>query len=123
MAKALEMRKPHEPDSHHPVPVGNTRSSECTLIAQEILSKPAEERKPLKEQEFVELRIDDWADWWQPRFAVTEWRIRWSEADRQFMYTDEQQEHWSSLQSAQNRYESRRRARVEEGFTHSDMDF
>lgn len=93
------------------------------IVLQEILSKPGDEKKPVKEQEFIELRIDDRTDSWKPGFAVTEWRIRWSEADQQFMWEDEQQEQWATLQTAQNRFEARRRSLADQGFTHSDIDF
>ncbi len=99
------------------------RITESRIVSQEILSRPSDAKKPLKEQEFAELRIDDWTKSWRPRFAVTEWRIRWSEADQQFTWEDEQQEHWSALQTAMNRYEARLRSLKERGFTHSDLDF
>lgn len=99
------------------------RSTEARIVSQEILSRPDEEKKPLKEQEYVELRIDDLTDSYLARFAITEWRIRWSEADHQFMWEDQLRELWPSLQTAQNRYEARLRSLKEQGFTHSDMDF
>jgi hypothetical protein len=99
------------------------RVTESRTVSQEIFSRPGDAKKPAELQEFVELRIDDWTDSWKPGFAVTEWRIRWSEADQQFMWEDEQQEQWAALQTAMNRYEARRRSLKEQGFTHSDMDF
>lgn len=99
------------------------RSTESRIVLQEIFSKPHNETKPVKEQEFAELRIDDWTESYRPGFAVTEWRIRWSEIDQQFMWEDEQQELWSALQTAKNRYEARRVLLTEQGFSHSDMDF
>jgi hypothetical protein len=99
------------------------RITESRIVSQEILSRPGDAKKPLEEQEFTELRIDDWTDSWKPGFAVTHWRIRWSEEDQQFMWEDEQQEHWFSFQTAQNRYETQLRSLKEQGLTHSDMDF
>lgn len=99
------------------------RMTDSTVISQEILSCPGNERRPLQDLEFVELRIDDWTESWSPGFVVTEWHIRWSEADHQFMWEDEQQERWASLHTAMNQYESRRRSLLDQGFTHSDMDF
>jgi hypothetical protein len=99
------------------------RVTESEIVLQEILSRPSDAKKPLEEQEFVELRIDDFTDSWRPGFAVTEWRIRWSEADQQFIWEDEQQEHWAALLTAENRYQVRLRSLKEQGFTYSDMDF
>lgn len=96
---------------------------EVRTVLQEILSKPGDEKKPIKEQEFVELRVDDLTDSWKPGFAVTEWRIRWSDVDQQFMWEDEQQEHWSTLQTAMNQYEARLRSLKLQGLTQSDLDF
>lgn len=86
------------------------RSAEARIVSQEILSKPGDKKKPLKEQEFAGLRINDWTDSWKPGFAVTEWRIRWSEVDQQFMWQDQQQELWSALQTATNQYDARLRS-------------
>lgn len=96
--------------------------TESRIILQEILSRPSDEKKPLREQEFAELRIDDWMDSWKPGFAVTEWRIRWSDVDQQFMWEDEQQELWASLLAAKNRYAARLSSLRQQGFMHSDMD-
>jgi hypothetical protein len=104
-------------------PTDKQSTIDARAILQEILSRPGDERKPINEQEFVELRVDDWTDSWKSGFAVTEWRIRWSEADQQFMWEDEQEEHWSALQTAMNQYEARLRSLKQQGFTHSDMDF
>ena len=99
------------------------RTPESRIVMQEVLSRPSDAKKPLHEQEFVELRLDDWTECWQHGFAVTELRIRWSEVDQEFMGFDEQQEVWPALQSARNQYERRRRSLTEQGFTNSDMDF
>jgi hypothetical protein len=104
-------------------PTNKQPATGSRIVVQEILSRPGDEKKPVTEQEFAELRIDDWTDSWKPGFAVTEWRIRWSETDQQFMWEDEQQEQWPALQTAQNRYQARLRSLKEQGFTHSDMDF
>jgi hypothetical protein len=93
------------------------------LVLQEVLSRPGETKKPTSQQEFYELRINDWTDSFQPGYAVTEWRISWSEADKHFMWGDEQTEHWPTLDSAKNRYEARLRALNGKGFVHSDMEF
>jgi hypothetical protein len=99
------------------------RIAEPGIVLQEILSRPGDEKKPLEEQEFVELRIDDWTDSWEPGFVVTEWRIRRTEADQQFMWEDEQQGQWPLLLTAENRYKAWLRSLKVQGFTHSDMDF
>jgi hypothetical protein len=85
--------------------------------------RPGETTKPPSQQEFYELRINDWTDSWQPRFAVIEWRISWSKIDKQFMWGDEQTGHWPALDCVKNRYEARLRALNEIGFIHSDMNF
>lgn len=99
------------------------RAIAATTVSQEVFSRPGDAAKPAKEQEFVELRIDDEMDSWKPGFVVTEVRFRWSEIDGDFTGDAELQEQWPSLQTAQNRYEARRRALVDRGFTHSDMEF
>lgn len=99
------------------------RAIAATTVSQEVFSRPGDAAKPAKEQEFVELRIDDETDSWKPGFVVTEVRFRWSEIDGDFTGDEELQEQWPSLQTAQNRYEARRRALVDRGFTHSDMEF
>lgn len=99
------------------------RAIAATTVSQEVFSRPGDAAKPAKEQEFVELRIDDEMDSWKPGFVVTEVRFRWSEIDGDFTGDEELQEQWPSLQTAQNRYEARRRALVDRGFTHSDMEF
>lgn len=101
----------------------NQRKTDSTIVSQEILSRPDNKEKPLQDQDFVELRIDDWTRSCSHGFTVTEWRIRWSEADHQFMWEDEQQEQWTSLEAAMNRYEWRRRSLRDQGFSHSDMDY
>jgi hypothetical protein len=106
-----------------PMEFVDQRITESRIVSQEILSRSGDSKKPIKMQEFVELRIDDKTDSWKLGFAVTVWRIRWSEADQQFMWEDEQQEEWAALQTAMNRYEARLRSLKEQGFTHSDMDF
>lgn len=99
------------------------RITEDRPVSQEILSRPGDAKKPLQQQIFAELRIDDWAHRWPAGFAVTEWRIRWSELDHQFMWEDEQQEFWPDLHSAKDRYDSRLRGLKQQGFTQSDMEF
>lgn len=99
------------------------RTPESQTVIQGILSAPSDRQKPLEQQEFAELRIDDWTDCWQHGFAVTEWRIRWSEIEQEFLWHDEQQEVWRDLQTARNRYERRLRSLKKQGFTRSDMDF
>ena len=93
------------------------------LVQQEILSRPDNSKKPIRDQEFYELRINDWTESWQPGYAVIQWRTKWSEVDQQFMWEDEQAEHWPTLDCAKNRYERRLRELKKRGFVHSDMDF
>ena len=100
-----------------------TQNLDPRTVMQEIFSRPSNAKKPVSEQEFAELRIDDWTDTWRPGFAVTEWRIHWSEADQKFMWEDEQTEIWGALQTAMNRYEARLRSLKQLGFLTSDMDF
>lgn len=90
---------------------------------QEVLAKPGYENLPLGEQEFYELSLDDSEDENQPGFFVRQAHYIWSEIDRQFMFDDLQTEHSAQIKTARARYEVRRRALVEQGFSHSDMDF
>jgi hypothetical protein len=93
------------------------------IVMQEILSKPGGPNMPVEDLEFYELRIDDWTDTWQSGFAVTQWRISWSETEQQFVWSEEQSEHWPTLDCAESRYGVRLHALKERGFVHSDMDF
>jgi len=96
---------------------------DSSVVLLEILSRPGNAIKPIQEQEFVELRIDNWTDSWNPGFVVTEWHIRWSEADQQFMWEDEQQELWPDLQTTMKRYQVRLRSLKNQGFMHSNSEF
>lgn len=86
------------------------RITELLTVSQTILARPGNEMKPIKEQEFAELRIDDWTESYRPGFAVREWSIRWSKTDQGFMWEDEKQELWSTLQTARNRFQARLQA-------------
>jgi putative transposase len=97
--------------------------TESRSVSQEMLSRPNNAERPRKEQEFIELRIDDRTASWNPGFVVTEWRIRWAQSDQEFMWEDGQQESWATLQTAMSRYQARLRSLKELGFTHSDIEF
>lgn len=99
------------------------RIAELLTVSKKILAIAGNEAKPVEEQEFAELRIDDWRESYRPDFVVREWRIRWSEADQEFMWEDEKQELWSTLQIARNRFEARLQVLKRQRFTNSDMRF
>ena len=90
---------------------------------REVFSQPGDENVPVTQQEFCELRISDQSSSWNPGFTVTQWWIRWSEIDRQFMGEDVEIERWPTLQKAQERYEARREALIAKGFVHADIVF
>jgi len=90
---------------------------------KEVLSRPGESDKSMAEQEYWTLALIDFIDSYRPGFEVQQACARWSEIDRQFMFDQVEAERWPLLVDAEGRYEARRRALVERGFVHSDMEF
>ena len=93
------------------------------MIMQEVLSKPDESDKPLREQEYWTLELLDWTDSYRPGFIVQQSCARWSEIDRQFMFDEIEMERWPLLIDAEEGYKARTLALVKKGFVHSDMEF
>lgn len=102
---------------------------------QEVLSKTTDSNVPLEETELYELRLDDLGTPFRPQFIdslgivarhqfiVREARATWSQIDRDIMWDGIQHEEFSTLEDAQERYESRRAALVAKGFIYSDMEW
>jgi len=91
---------------------------------QEVLAKPGCEMLPLAEQEFYELRLDDFDDFGRRGFFVKQAHFQWSEIDQQMMGDDiPPVESFPTLSQAEAGNESRRKALVDMGFSQSDMDF
>lgn len=89
---------------------------------QEILARPGNDKLPLPEQEFYELRLDESADAEEPGFIVSQWHYLWSDIDKQFMFDDWQSDDSAGIEQAKRLYEVRRRALIGRGFNQSDMD-
>jgi len=89
---------------------------------QEVLSTTVDPKAPLEGQEFYELRIDDSGDVWRPGFVVSEAHARWSEIDRRIVWDETEYEQCPTYESAQKRYEARRRVLDKMGFIYSEMD-
>ena len=90
---------------------------------QEVLSKPEDTSKPLREQVFFVLHLVDFHESWEPRFVVEESRMAWREIDGQFIGEGTGTDALPTLEGARTRYEARRLALVNRGFVLSDMDF
>jgi hypothetical protein len=93
------------------------------LVLQEILSKPGAEIRPLVEQEFFELCIEESDDVFRPGFVVKLTRAQWSEVDRQVMWEEPEWERWPTLKTAKEKCERWRKTLAAKGFSQSDMDF
>ena len=96
--------------------------SETMIVMQEVLARPSESEKPLKEQDYWTLELVDWTESWQPGFVVQQARVFWSEFDQYFTFDGLERERWPLLIDAAESYETRRRALAETGFVHSDID-
>ena len=92
-------------------------------MLQEVLSKAGAETRPLAEQEFYELCIEESDDAFRPGFIVKQSRAQWSEIDGQVIWKEPACERWPTLKSANDKCEEWRKALGAKGFTQSDMDF
>jgi hypothetical protein len=95
---------------------------EPAIVYQEVLSRSRDERKPLAQQEFYELRIEESDDIWRPGFVVKQIRAVWNEAAKIMKWEEPEFERWPTLRKAQERCEARRDALRTQGFDFSDMD-
>lgn len=93
------------------------------IVMQEVLSRPGESDKPLRQQEYWTLELLDWTESFQPGFVIQQAYGRWSKIDGQFMFDQIETERWPLLIDAEERYETRRLALAKKGFVHSDMEF
>ena len=89
---------------------------------QELLSKTADSKSPLRDQEFFELSLLDAPTQRGILYSVKQAHAQWSDIDAQVMWDQEEVEHFLILSEAKQRYEVRRRALAEKGFIYSDMD-
>jgi hypothetical protein len=89
---------------------------------QEVLSKTVDPEVLLRGQEFYELSLRDEANDLGTRYCVRQAHAEWSELDGQFMWNQEEVEHFWVLDEAKQRYAERRFDLAEKGFIYSDMD-
>ena len=87
---------------------------------QELLSK--NEKLPLREQEFYQLRLDDYWDVLRRIFIVEQAHAEWSEIDRQMLWDEFESERFPALEKAQNCYQARKLALNQRGYIYSDID-
>jgi hypothetical protein len=64
------------------------------LAVQELLSKSADPKIPLSEQEFYESSLLDEANESGTRYIVRQWHAEWSEIDEQVMWDQEKSDHF-----------------------------
>jgi hypothetical protein len=89
---------------------------------REILSKCVDQKTPVSEQEFYELRLDDTDDIWRGRHIICETHARWDKSVGMTVWDKPEIEYVRTLEEAKARYEERRAALGARGFTYSDMD-
>ena len=89
---------------------------------QELLSKTADAKSPLRDQEFFELNFSDIPNPSGTLYIVRQAHAQWSDVDGEIMWDLEEVEHFSVLSAAKQRYDERRRALAERGFIYSDLD-
>ena len=90
---------------------------------QEVLAITDSFRLALSEREFYEIQVSKSSDKLNSDFIVMTSHSCWSEADQQFMWDEIEQRSCPTLELAKHVYELKRRALVERGFCHSDMEF
>jgi len=89
---------------------------------QEVLSRTAEMKAPLQEQEFYELSMLEESNQLGTRYCVRQAHAEWSDIDGQIMWDQEEVEHFWILDEAKRRYAERRLVLAQGGFIYSDMD-
>lgn len=95
---------------------------EPCLVHQEVLSRSNDEAKPLADQEFYELRIEESDDIWRPGFVLKQIHAAWDEAAQKVMWADPESERWPTLHKAQERCAARRDTLRAQGFDYSDLE-
>ena len=89
---------------------------------QEILSRPETTKRPLRDQEFYELCLTEAYSASGPQFVVRQARARWDDEKAEPEWDLIECDQCASLTEANTRYNKRRKALAESGFTDSDMD-
>ena len=89
---------------------------------QEVLSKTADPKASLPEQEFFELSLLDDANDLGTRYCVRQAHAEWSEIDGQVMWDQEEVDYFWILHEAERRYAERRQSLAQKGFIYSDME-
>lgn len=95
---------------------------EPPIVHQEVLSRSGDERKPLVQQQFYELRIEESDDIWRPGFVVKQIHSAWDEAAHKVTWAEPELERWPTLRKAQERCAARREALRAQGFGYSDLE-
>jgi ferric iron reductase protein FhuF len=89
---------------------------------QEVFSRTADPKTPLRDQEFFELSLLDVPNQLGTRYCVRQAHAEWVEIDGQIMWNQEEVEYFWILNEAKQRYAERRLALNQKGFIYSDMD-
>jgi hypothetical protein len=87
------------------------------------LPDPVKMRNRLRSREYWTLELLDFHETYERCFVVQQASGRWSDLDRAFMFEQMETDRLPLLIDAKAKYEVRRLALMEKGFTHSDMDF
>jgi hypothetical protein len=93
------------------------------IYLEEVLARPGEGQKPLREQEYWLLDLLDFSENWRPHFLVQQYRACWSDVDQCMMVggTGDGTDIARTLEEAKQKYEARRAILVRQGFIESDM--
>ncbi len=89
---------------------------------EEVLSKSTDPKTPLEQMEFYELSLLDEANELGTRHCIRQAHVAWNEIEGELMSDQEEVEYFWILGEAKQRYEERRCALADKGFTYSDMD-
>ena len=92
------------------------------IVDQELLARSVDENRPLSQQEYYELRIEESDDAFRPGFVVKQTHAAWNAFDNQIMFDAIESERWPTFRKARERCEVRRNVLRGQGFDHSDME-
>jgi hypothetical protein len=93
------------------------------IAFQEILSRPSSEGLPLAQQEYFELRIEEFEEFLGRTYSVKQLRTQWSDTFQVLVTASTAIEFRPTLQEAKELCEDWRKVLISMGFTESDMDF
>jgi hypothetical protein len=99
-----------------------SRLRSIILAMEEVLSKSIDPKTPSEQMEFYELSLLDEANELGTRHCIRQAHVAWNEIEGDLMSDQEEVEYFWILAEAKQRYEERRRALADKGFTYSDMD-